>query len=161
MSTFVSRVLTAGGTSSSQLIAGPAATARNREATVGAGNGPAIRTCDRWYRSAAPAAGPDRGAGPGNARPSGFFRAPSGPSSPLEGAVIPGASRAANRSPLHGAVVIPGEAADGLAAACRSVADAELYVLEPCRRAIAEGVRPQVADLRRWRSEMAAHRRIS
>ncbi|MDR0626451.1 MAG: RraA family protein [Bifidobacteriaceae bacterium] len=58
----------------------------------------------------------------------------------------------------HGAVVIPAQAAPDLAAACRRVSEAELLVLKPCRRAIAAGVRPQVADLRRWRAEMAAAR---
>ncbi|MDR3069763.1 MAG: RraA family protein [Propionibacteriaceae bacterium] len=62
---------------------------------------------------------------------------------------------------VHGAVVIPPEAAPGLAKACRIVADAELYVLEPCRNAIAAGVKPQVDDLRKWRAEMAAHRVIN
>jgi regulator of RNase E activity RraA len=58
----------------------------------------------------------------------------------------------------HGAVVIPAQAAPELAAACRRVADAELYVLEPCRRALAEGVRPEVADIKAWRGEMAKRR---
>lgn len=59
---------------------------------------------------------------------------------------------------VHGAVVIPREAAEGLAGFCRMVVDAELHVLEPCRHAISAGVKPQVADLRRWRAAMAAHR---
>jgi regulator of RNase E activity RraA len=59
---------------------------------------------------------------------------------------------------LHGAVVIPQEAAPDLAKVCRQVTEAELYVLAPCRQAIASNVKPQVSDLRTWRAEMAAHR---
>lgn len=59
---------------------------------------------------------------------------------------------------VHGAVVIPDAAAEELARVCRSVTEAELYVLDPCRRSISEGVKPQVAELREWRAEMAAHR---
>ena len=59
---------------------------------------------------------------------------------------------------IHGAVVIPVEAAADLARVCRVVADAELYVLEPTRAAIAAGVKPAVSDIRTWRTEMAAHR---
>jgi regulator of RNase E activity RraA len=59
---------------------------------------------------------------------------------------------------VHGAVLIPAQAAAGLAAACQKVADAELYVLEPCRQAIAQGVKPQVEDIRQWRALMAANR---
>lgn len=58
----------------------------------------------------------------------------------------------------HGAVVIPHQAAEQLADMCRAITDAELFVLEPCRRAIAAGTRPRVADLRTWRAEMASHR---
>lgn len=62
---------------------------------------------------------------------------------------------------VHGAVVIPREAEEGLAGVCRTVAEAELHVLEPCRRAISAGVKPQVAELREWRAKMAAHRATS
>lgn len=62
---------------------------------------------------------------------------------------------------MHGAVVIPHEATKELARACRTVADAESYVLEPCRRAISDGVKPTIDDLRTWRTEMAAHRTTS
>ncbi|MDR2908773.1 MAG: RraA family protein [Oscillospiraceae bacterium] len=58
----------------------------------------------------------------------------------------------------HGAITIPAEAAPTLAAACRRVADAELFVLEPCRKAIESGVKPTPAELRKWRGEMAKHK---
>jgi 4-hydroxy-4-methyl-2-oxoglutarate aldolase len=58
----------------------------------------------------------------------------------------------------HGATLIPAEAAPTLADACRRVVQAELSVLEPCRRAIKTGERPTVEQLRQWRSEMAKHR---
>jgi regulator of RNase E activity RraA len=58
----------------------------------------------------------------------------------------------------HGALVIPPEAAPKLAEACRRVSDAELFVLEPCRRAIKSGIKPTVEMLRQWRGEMAKHR---
>jgi regulator of RNase E activity RraA len=61
---------------------------------------------------------------------------------------------------IHGAVVIPPEAASELARACRKVAEAELSVLEPARRAIAVGVKPRVDELREWRAEMAARRAL-
>jgi regulator of RNase E activity RraA len=59
---------------------------------------------------------------------------------------------------LHGAVVIPEEAAPKLADACRRVGGAELCVLEPCREAIRNGERPTVDQIRRWRGEMAKRR---
>jgi regulator of RNase E activity RraA len=58
----------------------------------------------------------------------------------------------------HGALVIPAEAAPELADACRRVSKAELFVLEPCRKAISEGVKPTVEQLRQWRGEMAKNR---
>jgi regulator of RNase E activity RraA len=58
----------------------------------------------------------------------------------------------------HGAIVIPAEAASSLADACRQVTKAELFVLEPCRKAISEGVKPTVEQLRQWRGEMAKNR---
>jgi regulator of RNase E activity RraA len=58
----------------------------------------------------------------------------------------------------HGAALIPEEAAPKLAAACRRVIDAELFVLEPCRRALQAGEKPTVAQLREWRGEMAKRR---
>ncbi|MDR1213520.1 MAG: RraA family protein [Propionibacteriaceae bacterium] len=61
---------------------------------------------------------------------------------------------------VHGAVVIPAEAAPDLAAACRRVTEAELSVLEPARAAIAAGVRPQVAEIRAWRAELAQRRPV-
>lgn len=58
----------------------------------------------------------------------------------------------------HGAVTIPAEVAPTLADACRRVANAELFVLEPCRNAIQSGEKPTVDQLRQWRGEMAKHR---
>ena len=58
----------------------------------------------------------------------------------------------------HGAVVIPAEAAPQLADACRRVSQAELFVLEPCRKAIQNGEKPAIAQLREWRGEMAKRR---
>ncbi|MDL2258192.1 RraA family protein [Eubacteriales bacterium OttesenSCG-928-K08] len=58
----------------------------------------------------------------------------------------------------HGAVTIPKEAAPALAEACRRVANAELFVLDPCREALKTGIKPTVAQLREWRGEMAKHR---
>ena len=54
----------------------------------------------------------------------------------------------------HGAAVIPAEVAPRLAEACRRVTNAELYVLEPCRKAIEKGERPTVDQLRQWREQM-------
>jgi regulator of RNase E activity RraA len=59
---------------------------------------------------------------------------------------------------IHGAVTIPAEAAPELAAACRRVTAAELYVLGPTRQALADGVRPEVGEIRAWRTEMARYR---
>jgi regulator of RNase E activity RraA len=56
---------------------------------------------------------------------------------------------------LHGAVVIPGEAAPKLVEACRRVSNAELRVLEPCREAIRTGTKPTVDQIWAWREEMA------
>lgn len=58
----------------------------------------------------------------------------------------------------HGAVIIPAEVAPHLAEACRRVANAELLVLEPCRKAIEEGKRPTVDQLRQWRGQMVKQR---
>ncbi|MDR1902892.1 MAG: RraA family protein [Treponema sp.] len=58
----------------------------------------------------------------------------------------------------HGALVIPAQAAPELADACRRVSKAELFVLEPCRKAITEGIKPSVEQLRQWRGEMAKNR---
>ncbi|MDR0710092.1 MAG: RraA family protein [Spirochaetaceae bacterium] len=58
----------------------------------------------------------------------------------------------------HGVVVIPAKAAPVLAEACRRVSHAERFVLEPCRKAIADGVKPTAAQLRQWRGEMARNR---
>lgn len=58
----------------------------------------------------------------------------------------------------HGAVVIPAEAAPKLADACRRVSQAELFVLEPCRKAIQSDEKPTIAQLKEWRGEMAKRR---
>lgn len=58
----------------------------------------------------------------------------------------------------HGVVCIPAEIAPKLAEACRKVADAELVMLEPCRKAIAEGIKPTADQMREWRSAMVRKR---
>jgi regulator of RNase E activity RraA len=59
---------------------------------------------------------------------------------------------------VHGAVVIPEEAAPKLADACRRVSDAELCVLDPCREAIGAKTKPTIEQIREWRGEMAKRR---
>jgi regulator of RNase E activity RraA len=59
---------------------------------------------------------------------------------------------------VHGAVVIPEEAAPKLAEACRRVINAELFVLDPCREAIKKGTKPTIDQIREWREEMARYR---
>jgi len=66
--------------------------------------------------------------------------------------VNPGDLLAADR---HGVVLIPKEIAPQLAEACKKAADAELPVLEGCRKAIAEGREVDLEELRQWRAEMA------
>jgi len=56
----------------------------------------------------------------------------------------------------HGAVLIPHEVAHLLADACRQMQDAEMPVLNGCR-ALEDGTL-DIADLKIWRSEMAALR---
>ena len=58
----------------------------------------------------------------------------------------------------HGVVCIPAEIAPKLAGACRKVANAELVMLEPCREAIASGVKPTIDQMREWRTAMV-HKR--
>lgn len=58
----------------------------------------------------------------------------------------------------HGATVIPAAVAPGLAEACRRVANAEMSVLEPCRKALQAGEKPTVEQLRQWRTEMTKQR---
>ena len=55
----------------------------------------------------------------------------------------------------HGATIIPADVAPELAEACRRVIKAELFVLEPCRKAIQTGEKPTVDQLRKWRGEMS------
>lgn len=59
---------------------------------------------------------------------------------------------------LHGVAVIPPQAAPKLAEACRRIVAAEAFVLNPCRKAIKDGIKPTVDELRQWRGEMNKHR---
>jgi regulator of RNase E activity RraA len=60
---------------------------------------------------------------------------------------------------IHGFAVIPEDIAPRLYDACKAIAAAEMPVLEPCRKAIAAGVRPSMEDLKVWRAGMAAARK--
>ena len=60
---------------------------------------------------------------------------------------------------IHGFVVIPEDIAPRLYDACVGIAAAEMPVLEPCRKALAEGVRPSIEDLKVWRAGMAEARK--
>lgn len=60
---------------------------------------------------------------------------------------------------MHGAVKIPHEIAGELAEACRKIVEAELPVLEPCRKAIKKGIKPNIGDLRNMRKEMVRKRK--
>lgn len=71
--------------------------------------------------------------------------------------VKPGDLLAADR---HGVVLIPGEISNQLADACKKAADAEMPVLEGCRKAIAEGKKVDLEELRQWRAEMASLRTL-
>lgn len=62
-------------------------------------------------------------------------------------------------SDIHGFVVIPEDLAPRLYDACVGTAAAELPVLEPCRKAIEAGVRPEIEDLAQWRAGMVAARK--
>ncbi|MHC1758976.1 MAG: RraA family protein [Negativicutes bacterium] len=55
----------------------------------------------------------------------------------------------------HGVVLIPGEIAHQLADACKRISDAELPVLDGCRKAFAEGREVNLKELEQWRAEMA------
>ena len=59
----------------------------------------------------------------------------------------------------YGVVKIPHEIAPKLAEACRKAAAAELPMLEPCRKAIADGVKPTDEDLLAWRKAMEQKRK--
>ncbi len=65
--------------------------------------------------------------------------------------VNPGDLLAADR---HGVVLIPREIAPELAAACKLAGDAEMPVLENCRKALAEGREVDLSQLQEWRAEM-------
>lgn len=59
---------------------------------------------------------------------------------------------------LHGVTLIPAEAAPKLAEACRKIVEAEALVLNPCRKAIENGIKPTIDELRQWRGEMNKRR---
>lgn len=59
----------------------------------------------------------------------------------------------------HGAVVIPEEIAEDVAAACVRALDAEAAMLIPCRQAIQENRRVTAADVMAWRREMQRRRK--
>lgn len=61
----------------------------------------------------------------------------------------------------HGVVNIPHEIAPRLAVVCQKIAEAEYPVLEPCRKAIAEGRKPTVEELSQWRKAMVAARKAA
>jgi len=56
---------------------------------------------------------------------------------------------------IHGFTVIPHSIAPRLYDACVDISNAELPMLEPCRRAIERAVRPTADELRTWRKAMA------
>ncbi|MGE4352499.1 MAG: RraA family protein [Oscillospiraceae bacterium] len=60
---------------------------------------------------------------------------------------------------IHGFTIIPEEVAPKLYDACVAIAEAEMPVLEPCRKAITDGVRPTIEDLAKWRAGMAEARK--
>lgn len=66
--------------------------------------------------------------------------------------VYPGDILACDR---HGVVRIPERRLPYMAEACRRVSSTETPVLEPCKKAIAEGRIIEVAELVEWRKEMA------
>ncbi len=59
----------------------------------------------------------------------------------------------------HGVVKIPHEVAPKLAAVCQGIMNAELPMLDPCRKAIAEGRKPTMQELTAWREAMVAARK--
>lgn len=59
----------------------------------------------------------------------------------------------------HGFTIIPPETAPVLAQACRHAAAAELPMLEPCRKAIRDGVKPTIEEIRQWRKGMDQKRK--
>lgn len=61
----------------------------------------------------------------------------------------------------HGVTVIPHEIAPRLARVCRKIADAELPMLEPCRKAIREGRKPTMAEIAAMREAMNAARKLA
>lgn len=71
--------------------------------------------------------------------------------------VNPGDLLAADK---HGVLLIPNEVAGRLAHACRLAGQAELPVLENCRKAIAENREVDLDELRQWRKEMASLRQV-
>lgn len=56
---------------------------------------------------------------------------------------------------IHGFTVIPREIAPQLAAACEGLAANEGHVINPCREAIKNGIRPSMEEIRAWNQAMA------
>ena len=61
----------------------------------------------------------------------------------------------------HGVVTIPHEIAPRLAEACRDIIAAEYPMLEPCRKAVAEGRKPTMEEIARWRRDMSEARQTA
>jgi regulator of RNase E activity RraA len=61
----------------------------------------------------------------------------------------------------HGVVLIPPEIAPKLAQVCRKIMDAELPMLEPCRKAIKDGRKPTMEEISAWREAMNAARKTA
>ena len=61
----------------------------------------------------------------------------------------------------HGVVNIPHEVASKLAGVCQKIVEAEYPMLEPCRKAIAEGRKPTMEELSQWRTAMASARKAA
>ena len=61
----------------------------------------------------------------------------------------------------HGVVAIPHEVVPRLADACRAIIKAEYPMLEPCRKAIADGRKPDVEEIAKWRIAMGEARQAA
>jgi regulator of RNase E activity RraA len=61
----------------------------------------------------------------------------------------------------HGVVLIPHEIAPKLARVCKKIMDAELPMLEPCRKAIKERRKPSMEEIASWREAMNEARKAS
>ncbi|NLC84654.1 MAG: RraA family protein [Ruminococcaceae bacterium] len=71
--------------------------------------------------------------------------------------VNPGDLLAADR---HGVILIPHGIAEQLADACIQAGEAELPVLNGCRKALAENAEVNLDELKQWRKEMAENRQL-